>query len=149
MNEYDTSSEQSEDHEGFGEYLAAVMTQLADRSDVDLAKFALDKRDPGEVADLLHDSLVKVWDAPRREDGEHVQMLKERANIWQHHENALPKPGQRERATTPRDSSAILQTSPGTALKSTGGSVPTAKVPWDLSVKCAANEQWAETHTYD
>lgn len=129
--EEDTHSEHSEDQDEQDTNLTNIMIQLVARSAVDLEKLAHEKRDPREVADLLHDSLVKVWDTPQREDGEHVQVLKERATVWQQHRKPPPMSS---------ESPAAPVLSPGAAQRHSGVSGPAAKA-------LQLDKQWPETHT--
>ena len=130
------------------------MVELASRSGVDVESCIRENRNSVEVADLLHDGLVKVWTGPYREDGDHFESLREKADIWNQHERTnSPGSSQRERNATPGTSSVVPQTSPATKEQPNRGSTPVAEAgagsssPWNRSGFTPAIVQWANTHT--
>jgi hypothetical protein len=124
------------------------MVELATRSGVDVESYIRENRNSVEVADLLHDGLVKVWTGPYREDGDHFESLRGKADVWnQHKKTNPPRSSQRERSATPGTSQVVPQTSPVTE-KPNGGSAPVAgagaglSFPWNSSSFTPANHQW-------
>ncbi|KAG9200493.1 hypothetical protein G6514_007004 [Epicoccum nigrum] len=83
-------------------YLAHIMIELANRSGLDTESCIREDRNSVEMANLLHDGLVKVWTGPYQEDGDHFESLREMADVWkQHKRNNPPRSSQRERNATP------------------------------------------------
>ena len=130
------------------------MVELASRSGVDVESYIRENRSSVEVADLLHDGLVKVWTGPYREDGDHFESLREKADVWNQHEKTdLPGSSQRERNATPGTSPIVPQTWPATKEQPKGGSAPVAAAgagpssPWNCSGFAPTIVQRANTHT--
>lgn len=144
-----TTSEEPHEDDVF---LGQVMSHLAARSNLNMDKFMEDKRDPVEVADILHDSLVEIWDGPRRDDGVQTELLRQKADVWdRYRQSQAPRSSQRERTSTPRQSPVAPQASPATVQKPLVGTTSAPRAAWDNPSGWNAvnphERDWCKTHT--
>ncbi|KAF9697885.1 hypothetical protein EKO04_003999 [Ascochyta lentis] len=136
----DVMSEHSENPTEDNALPLEVLTDLISRSNLNVDVYLQQKRDSHELADLLHDSLVQVWDGPKRDISDHHDELRQKADLWDRHKRSHPpKSTQHERTVTPRVSPAAVQASPGTVQRAAVGLTSHA---WDV-----AAVEWANANT--
>ncbi|KAF1349249.1 hypothetical protein EJ07DRAFT_141031, partial [Lizonia empirigonia] len=147
--EVDTMSEHSKGKDEDDPFLLQVMVELAARSKVDVGERMLCVRDPHELADVMHDRLVEVWDQPLQESDDQCETLRQKADLWERHRRSVPpKSTQRERTPTTRASPVAPQASPGTVQKPSAGSTSTSRLCWDDPRGYRpATEDWADVHS--
>ncbi|KAJ4332501.1 hypothetical protein N0V95_009647 [Ascochyta clinopodiicola] len=140
--ESDASSEPSGGQHEDSSFLLEVMTDLVSRTNLDVPVQVQQKRDAHDFADQLHDSLVEVWDGPKRDIGDQHDRLRQKADVWENHRRSHPpKSTQRERTVTPRVSPAAPQVSPATVQKTAVGPASASGFAWDAAANC-----WGKTN---
>lgn len=129
--EDDTMSVRSEGRRADDDLIIEAMIHLAARSKVDMDVYIQEDRSSRELADMLHDSLVEVWERPQQDLNDQNETLRQKAKLWS---SIPPRPSQRERTATPRTSPIAPQPSSATAQKPRIGSVSTRDGNcWDLN----------------
>lgn len=137
----DALSEHSETHHSDDAFLLEVIGDLLRRSHISIAEH-LDKRNAHSLADMLHDSLVEIWDAPQQEDSDNAELLRQKAETWARRRRSPPP--QRE---TPLVSPSAPQGPPASAQKSLFGPPAATKPGAHNPGGWAPVNQWAATNS--
>lgn len=145
----DATSEGSDGHVELLRFLHDVVDHLIERTSMDIDEHRRVGRSPLFVADDLHDMLVEMWEEPLVETGEHLQSLKEKAEVWGRYKRSVPPASsQNERTTIPRVSPTELQHAPTMAHRHTGGSASVMiRAPWDRPGVTLADQVWEQTNS--
>ncbi|KAF3036760.1 hypothetical protein E8E11_003979 [Didymella keratinophila] len=139
---------------GHGAFLLEVMTDLVNRSKLELGGSMHDEgdRDPHEFANVVHDKLVEVWTKPQRETDDLSDVLRQKAELWERHRRSHPpRSSQMERTSTPRRPPGNQQISPDTVQKPVEGSASAPRAAWDRPGGWTSADQqeqdWANTNS--